>query len=285
MTVQKLLSEVITILENCENCCFDAHCLVEDLAKIPRGTAKTTHKDMLISSKTKDAVLQAAKRRADGYPLQYLLGNWDFLDLTLAVGEGVLIPRPETELLCETVAEAIARFPKRDEPVQLWDLCAGSGCIGLGISSLVSAHRLSVTEVELSDQAFHFLERNIQSHPQFNVRAVKADILADFDRFADGVDVIVSNPPYIKTGDLNNLQREVQYEPSMALDGSEDGLQFYRVIAEQWVPKLRDNGFVAVEIGIDQAQAVQELFEAANLHHINCINDYSDIPRIVIGYK
>ena len=284
MTIQELLLVTTEILSDCETAVFDAVCLIEDFIDLPRGSVNE-HKDMVVEKQRKNAVLQAAKQRAKGYPLQYLLGNWDFLNLNLHVGEGVLIPRPETELLCETVADRISRFPQKDRPVRVWDLCAGSGCVGLGISSLVTTHALQVTAVELSDQAMIFLQKNIQQYPQFNVTAVKANVLTDSNRFVDGVDVIVSNPPYIKTRDLKGLQREVQCEPELALNGDCDGLKFYRAIATQWIPKLRSGGFVAVEIGFDQGDEVSSIFNTAGLHHIQCVQDYAGLDRVVIGYK
>ena len=284
MTIQELLLVTTEILSDCETAVFNAVCLIEDFIDLPRGSVNE-HKDMVVEQQRKNAVLQAAKQRAKGYPLQYLLGNWDFLNLNLYVGEGVLIPRPETELLCETVADRISRFPQKDRPVRVWDLCAGSGCVGLGISSLATTHALQVTEVELSDQAMVFLQKNIQQYPQFNVTAVKANVLTDSNRFDDGVDVIVSNPPYIKTRDLKGLQCEVQYEPELALNGDCDGLKFYRAIATQWIPKLRSGGFVAVEIGFDQGDEVSSIFNTAGLHHIQCVQDYAGLDRVVIGYK
>ena len=284
MTIQDLLSQTIHILGDHDDARFDAVCLIEDFARIPRGTIEL-QRESVVSETAKNAVIEAAQRRANGYPLQYLLGNWDFLDLTLSVGEGVLIPRPETELLCETAAAEIARFPKEKDPIVVWDLCGGSGCIGLGVSSLVGSRRLQVTEIELSDEALFYLQKNTKRYPQYFIRTVKADILLDFDRFTDGVDVILSNPPYIKTEDLATLQTEVQHEPMMALDGDRDGLRFYRAIADHWIPKLRSGGFAAVEIGIGQSEDVVALFPAAGLDTVTCLNDFAGIGRVVIGHK
>ncbi|MBQ9965092.1 MAG: peptide chain release factor N(5)-glutamine methyltransferase, partial [Clostridia bacterium] len=239
MKVSELHSQIVGILEagGCETPAFDAVCLLEDIADIGRGKVREYWQDTVPDVPTQ-AALAAARRRAAGEPLQYILGTWDFLNLTLCVGEGVLIPRPETELLCETVAEYLRHKPRKN----VWDLCAGSGCVGLGIAALEP--KANVTAYEFSDKAFTYLQENIRRYSHYAVTAVKADVLNDYDRFTDPVDVIVSNPPYIPSADLDGLQREVQYEPRMALDGG-DGYRFYRTIADHWLPKLSPDGLVA----------------------------------------
>lgn len=278
MTVLELKKKIEAVLEagGCETPAFDAICLLEDIGQIGRGKVPTFH-SFLLPPECEERVLAAAVRRASGQPLQYILGTWDFLDLTLEVGEGVLIPRPETELLCQVVAECLRDLPHKN----VYDLCSGSGCVGLGVVSLCPS--ATVTAVELSDKAFSYLQRNLARYPQYNVTAVQADVLTEYNRFTGPVDAIVSNPPYIPTADLASLQREVQREPRMALDGAEDGYRFYRAIAEQWLPKLSPNGFVAVEVGIEQAQTVAELFRAKGMNHTTVYPDFAGIDRVVVG--
>ena len=221
----------------------------------------------------------ALSQRADGRPLQYILGEWEFLNLTLKVGEGVLIPRPDTELLCEVAAEYL-----RDQTApRVLDLCAGSGCVGLGVASLCpSAH---VTEVELSDAAMGYLQQNVLRYPDYAVTVRQADVLTDYAAFDGPYDAILSNPPYIPTADLPSLQKEVQQEPKMALDGDADGLKFYRTIAEHWCGKLAPKGFVAVEVGIGQAEDVAALFTAQGLETTAIFPDLAGIPRVVVAWK
>lgn len=280
MTVFELQKRIEEIIKagGCETPAFDAVCLLEDIGRVGRGQVPISS-DSLLSPEYETAVLDAAARRAAGEPLQYLLGTWDFLDLTLEVGEGVLIPRPETELLCQLSAECLHALPHKN----VYDLCAGSGCVGLGVASLCPTAK--ITAVELSEKAFPYLERNIARYPAYQMTAVQADILTEYDRFSDPIDAILSNPPYIKTTDLDTLQREVQHEPRMALDGDEDGYRFYRVIAEHWLPKLSPDGFVAVEVGIGQAQTVTELFHANGLSQITIHADFAGIDRVVIGKR
>ena len=260
----------------CEDAAFDARCLLEDMGGLPRGQMAD---ETPLSEAEQAALATALEQRLSGRPLQYILGEWEFLALTLKVGEGVLIPRPDTEVLCEA---ASARLGGMESP-RILDLCAGSGCVGLGVASLTP--RVQVTAVELSDAALPYLHQNVARYPQYAVTVRQANVLTDYDAFADGWDAILSNPPYIPTADLAGLQREVQQEPVMALDGSEDGLLFYRAIAEHWCEKLRKGGFCAVEIGIGQEADVAALFAAAGLENVEILPDAAGIHRVVIGWK
>jgi len=265
----------------CDSPSFDAVCLLSDIGGLPpRGLP--TADDRTVTDEQAAAVRDAAAARAEGRPLQYILGEWEFLALTLAVGDGVLIPRPDTELLCETAAAWLDQ--RGGNTATVLDLCAGSGCVGLGVASLCRTP-LQVTAVELSDAAFPYLQKNIARYPQYAVTATKADVLRDAARFDKGYTAVLSNPPYIPTGDLPHLMREVQREPKMALDGDTDGLRFYRVIAEEWVNKLQDGGLCAVEVGVGQADDVATLFTAAGLTDIAIHRDLGGIPRVVMGVK
>lgn len=280
MTVSQLYKEIEKRLSagECDSPAFDAYCLLEDLGGLGRGNVPRMN-DVVLPDDVCRRLLDATDRRAAGEPLQYLLGTWDFLDLTLAVGAGVLIPRPETELLCEVAADRLRPLPSS----QVLDLCAGSGCVGLGIASLCPS--VTVTALEKSPQAMAYLERNLAAYPRLHVTAREADVLRDAALFDGMVDAVVSNPPYIPSADLDGLQREVQREPSIALDGGEDGLVFYRTIARDWTPKIRRGGFVAVEIGIGQAEDVCRLFAEAGLINIHKFPDFSGIDRVICGEK
>lgn len=255
---------------------FEVRCLLEDLGGLARGAAITERE---MSQQAVLAVRAAADERVAGRPLQYILGEWEFLNLKLSVGEGVLIPRPDTEILCETVAARMQDLPNP----KVIDLCAGSGCVGLGIASLLPES--TVTAVEVSDAAFPFLEKNIARYPQYAVKAVKADILTDHKAFDGTYDAVVSNPPYIPAADIEGLMREVQHEPRLALDGGADGLTFYRAILTAWAPKLKAGGLLAVEIGFDQGEAVNRLFGEAGLCNTRVIKDYGGNNRLVLGYR
>ncbi len=260
----------------CEDAAFDAKCLLEDFGGLVRGHAPD---EQPLNNEQTAALTSALDERAAGRPLQYILGEWEFLTLTLAVGEGVLIPRADTECLCEETARRLAGT---DSP-RVLDLCAGSGCVGLGVASLCPTAQ--ITAVELSDNALPFLRDNVARYPQYAVTVKQTDVLHDADAFDGEFDAIVSNPPYIPTADLDGLMREVQHEPRMALDGDADGLVFYRAIAHNWLKNLKIGGICAVEVGIGQAADVAALFTAAGLSDVRIVCDLGGVERVVSGRK
>lgn len=222
---------------------------------------------------------EMAERRLSGEPIQYILGCWDFMGFSFKVGEGVLIPRPETEILVERILDEIK---DANEPV-IYDLCSGSGCIGLSIAKTRSDAKVFLVEKSL--QALKYLNEN---HKNLccegnNTTVIQGDILR-FEDFSDlpSADVIVSNPPYIRSDEIPFLQSEVLREPHMALDGGDDGLIFYRTLVFDWSKKLKKNGFMAFECGEDQAKDICNLFNEINFDN-ETVNDYNNIQRIVIG--
>ena len=226
------------------------------------------------------AALEAlAARRAAREPLQYIAGQWDFLDFTLAVGPGVLCPRADTEVVCETAVELLQGAGKPD-PVVL-DLCAGTGCLGLGIKRFVPGAR--VTCVERSPHALAYLRRNADSALGPGAVAVcEADILHDAARFAqEPVDLIVSNPPYLTGAEMAGLMPETAREPAMALDGGADGLDFYRCLTGPWQAALRPGGWLVLEIGCHQRQVVLDLGVAGGWANAFARRDYGGNDRVV----
>mgnify|MGYP002601609048 FL=1 len=211
-------------------------------------------------------------RRINGEPLQYILGEWEFMGLPFKVGRGVLIPRPETEILVEF---AIDFLKKKNAPV-VFDLCSGSGCIAISVAKFCSD--ATVYAVEKSDIAFEYLEKNISLNGVNNVKAVKGDI---FDKeLLSGIspDLILSNPPYIRSNEIEGLQEEVKREPAMALDGGEDGYIFYRSLAKDWIHRIKKSGALACECGEDQTQYICDLFSESSAE-VKEYKDYSGLPR------
>ena len=229
---------------------------------------------------------ELAARRAAWEPLQYILGRWPFLDFELAVGPGVLCPRADTELLAE---EGAKRLAGKSSPAVL-DLCAGSGCVGLGVKRLCPAAR--VTCLEKSPDAFRYLERNAASAlPGFDgtrpaVTCVQGDVFEYQRRLApESLDLILSNPPYVTDEEMERLDPEVRREPAMALRADREGLAFYEHIAPAYLPALRPGGWLAVEIGWKQGAAVQAIFRAAGYEAVACIPDLEGRDRVVAGKK
>lgn len=221
-----------------------------------------------------------AKRRKTGEPLQYILGNWDFYGRKYFVGEGVLIPRPETELLCDI---AIGHLKNTDGTAV--DLCSGSGCIA--VTTALEAN-VGTVGIEISGKAYGYFLKNIaENKAEKLVTAINGDIF-DKDILGqfpdDSLSAVLSNPPYISSADMKTLQKEVTFEPELALFGGEDGLDFYRRLVPMWAVKLRSGGLFAVEIGEEQGQAVSDIFKKAGLTP-QIVTDYSGHNRIVSAVK
>ena len=218
-----------------------------------------------------------AERRAGREPLQYLLGEWDFLDFTLKVGRGVLCPRADSEVVCETAIELL----KDSEAPVVYDLCAGTGCLGLGIARAVPSAK--VTCVELSHDAWPYLTANVAGT---GVQAVQDDILTYYNRLpSGGADLIISNPPYLTAEEMAHLMPETAKEPAMALDGGADGLDFYRLLTAHYRDALRPGGWLVLEIGCAQAADVLALGAANGWVNGSCRKDYGSNDRAVLLQK
>lgn len=240
------------------------------------------HGDESPSPEEEAAFLRAAAERAARRPLQYILGTWEFLGLSLKVGEGVLVPREDTAVLVEALAEHLRDLPAPRGA----DLCAGTGAVALGLCSLVPG--AEAVCIELSGQAFPFLEENLNAYPQYRTRSVRGDVLLPETAglFPEaGLDFIASNPPYIAAEELPGLQAEVQKEPALALDGGRDGLLFYRAIAQHWLRVLKPGGVLAVEIGDTQAEDVCALFAAHGLERLCVYKDWAGLDRAVLARR
>lgn len=221
-----------------------------------------------------------AKRRKTGEPLQYILGNWEFYGRKYFVGEGVLIPRPETELLCDIAIEHL-----KNTGGTAVDLCSGSGCIA--VTTALEAN-VGTVGIEISGKAYGYFLKNIaENKAEKLVTAINGDIF-DKDILGqfpdDSLSGVLSNPPYISSADMKTLQKEVTFEPELALFGGEDGLDFYRRLVPMWAVKLRSGGLFAVEIGEEQGQAVSDIFKKAGLTP-QVVTDYSGHNRIVSAVK
>ena len=217
------------------------------------------------------------ERRAAREPLQYLLGEWDFMDFTLKVGRGVLCPRADSEVVCEAAIELL----KDAEAPVVYDLCAGTGCLGLGIARAVPGAK--VTCVELSHDAWPYLTANVAGT---GVQAVQDDIFTYYNRLPSGeADLIISNPPYLTAEEMAHLMPETAREPAMALDGGADGLDFYRVLVRQYYDAVRPGGWLVLEIGYAQAEAVLELGKAAGWQAGTCRKDAGGNDRVVFFRK
>jgi len=249
---------------------FDALCLAEKAF----GLRKTELR--LRSEQQIDPTVYFAltERRRAGEPLQYILGEWEFYGLTFSVGPGVLIPRPETEMLVAIAVEYLSDIPGGPQATPtVFDLCAGSGCVGFALAH--HCPNAKVYLIELSEKALPYLRRNAASYP--NAEIISADIL-NCQLSNIKCQLILSNPPYVKSDEISALSAEVRQEPRMALDGGADGLGFYRVLAEKWLPSLAPGGLLACECGEGQAGAIAAMFAP---YSTEILKDFNGIERVV----
>lgn len=220
------------------------------------------------------------QRRRDGEPLAYILGSWEFYGLELNVSPDVLIPRIDTEVLVQEALDT--QFEGNDSP-RILDLCSGSGCIGCAIGA--NLHQSRIVMIDMSDKALRVARSNVMKHGLgARVACVKANALKAPPANIGSFDMIVSNPPYIKSMDVLTLDVSVRdYEPLEALDGGEDGYMFYRTIIRKWKSCLREKGWMLFEVGEEQAQYVALHMKKAGFTNIRIVKDTAGTERVVAG--
>ena len=290
MTISEICRRTDSILAEIPDGAFDGMCILEDMAGITRER-RMLHSDDEISDSLANRTLDAARRRAAGYPLQYILGKWEFYGLSFSVGEGVLIPRADTEALVDEALERLSSVPDAG----VIDLCSGSGCIAVSLAKNLPDAR--VYAVELSGDAFPYLVENVRSSGK-DIRLLKGDVmngaLLENFRVPDSesdekeylkIDCIVSNPPYLTDKEMDTLQKEVTFEPETALYGGNDGLKFYRVIACLWKELLKKGGMMIFEIGDAQEDDVRKILTDSGFGDIFTRKDGAGCVRVIGGYN
>lgn len=222
----------------------------------------------------------AAARILAGEPLAYLLGEWEFYGLKLYVDKHVLIPRDDT---CAVASLAVKKGLFLDQNPRILDLCTGSGCIGLAVASRVKDAR--VTLADISKEALAVARKNIlRNHLSGRVTCIQADALEKPSAFLGKFDMIVSNPPYITTAEMGSLPVSVRdYEPHLALHGGDDGLKFYRAIADHYRAALKPGGCLCLEFGMGQGDAVCDILESNGYTILERSRDYNDRERALMA--
>lgn len=260
--------------------CPDADFDARELFRLVTG-ADLRLADQPLTAAQADRLETLTVRRADREPLQYLCGSWPFLDFELAVGPGVLCPRADTEVVAEAAAGLLAGVQKP----KVLDLCAGTGCLGLGVKRFCPD--AVVTSLEKSPEAFRYLEQNAKNALHRPAATpVRGDLFTYWETLPEGeLDLIVSNPPYLTAAEMQQLQPEVAREPAMALEAGADGLVFYRAIAEHYQKALRPGGALALEIGWQQREAVTALLAENGWVEIACKKDYGGNDRCITARR
>lgn len=250
---------------------LDAWYLLQMVCKIERSYYYVHGEEDITQDAQKEYEI-AVQKRAEHIPLQYIVGEQEFMGLRFKVNSNVLIPRQDTETLVEQVLKIVKPGMK------VLDLCTGSGCVL--ISVLKNAPELTGMGSDISKTALLVAKENAKLH-EVDAEWVRSDL---FDNITETFDVIMANPPYIPTGEILSLMPEVRdFEPENALDGGVDGLDFYRKIAGQVKDYLNPGGYVYMEIGYDQGEAVSELMRNAGFTEVEVIKDLARNDRVVKG--
>jgi release factor glutamine methyltransferase len=236
-----------------------------------------------IAQKTEELVA----RRLAGEPAAYLAGEWDFHRLTFYVNREALIPRIDTEVLTQLAIKHLVEDKqyKYAHQTRVLDLCAGTGCVGISVAAAVKSVRAVL--VDLSDGALDLCKRNIRRHNLTGrVVHLKGDVMQRPSHALGQFDLVLCNPPYIPTGDLEALDPSVKdYEPRMALDGGQDGLDFYRAVIRLWTAVVKPGGHLLFEVGIGQAELVAQMLVDAGYRSVLITRDTGKILRVVEGRR
>ncbi len=242
-----------------------------------------------------DIILNCFDAIKDGYPVQYITGKQEFMGLEFKVNENVLIPQPDTEVVVEKTIEAINIYDFENDNnqelhvfnslvdsdkknIKVLDLCTGSGAIAISIAKKFENNINFYIDMTASDVSLEALEvaRENAINNNVNIKLIESNMFENID---ETYDIIVSNPPYIRTDVIETLDKNVQCEPHLALDGGKDGLEFYRIIKEN-LDKLKTNGYLILEIGYDQAEDIKKIFKNAKIY-----KDYGGNDRVVVVKK
>ena len=278
MTYREVYQEGVKVLTEAAiaEAALDARLLLEYVCKTDRNTL-LAHGDREVTGEEQAQYLERIARRAAHVPLQHITGEQEFMGLTFAVNSKVLVPRQDTEVLVEEVMRNL------HDGMRILDMCTGSGCILLSL--LQYSNDCTGVGVDLSTDALAVArgnyERIRQQKPEMEASFLESDL---FTKVEGRYDIIVSNPPYIRSDVIPNLMPEVRdYEPMMALDGTEDGLFFYREITKKAKDYLNRGGMLYYEIGCDQAEEVCAIMETEGFREIEVVKDFAGLDRVVYG--
>lgn len=223
---------------------------------------------------------ESIQKIKDGFPLQYITHNQEFMGINFEINQNVLIPQPDTEILVENTIglvlgnKSLENQEDSKKTMQILDLCTGSGAIAVSLKKYLPDVKIFASDI--SEKALEVAKKNAKNN-NVEIEFIKSDM---FENIHEKFDIIVSNPPYIKSEEIEKLSKEVQNEPKLALDGGKDGLKFYKIISREIKNYLKENGTLLMEIGYDEANEVMKLFENST-----CIKDYANNDRVIVWNK
>lgn len=284
-TIEKLLQDGINLIKKRDyiNPTLDVQLILSYLLNKDK-IYLILHKDEVVEEEVANRFFTMVNRRNEGYPLQYMTNSREFMGLELYIREGVLVPRPDTEILAEKIINIAKQPDFIDKKLRILDIGTGSGAIAVSLGYYLE--NSEVTAIDISKDAVEIAEINVKKHNLTNVSIFESDIFEDTFLLNKKYDVVVSNPPYIEEDTIPQLMTEVsRYEPKIALDGGPDGLDYYRRIAAVFKRVHSDNSILSVEIGSNQRYKVMEIFKNINiLTRIECDKDLSGNDRVVTGF-
>ena len=280
MTIRQMMKMWIRELSNSTSAKLDvelAMCKILDVTRLYIHL----NLDEEICKKDQNRIEALLKQRRKGRPMAYIIGKKEFMGLDFFVKEGVLIPRPDTEVLVEDIIE---QAKKIDNPL-IVDIGTGSGAISVSLAKYIKDSK--VYSLDISDDALEVGQVNAKNNEvEDKITFLKSDVFSSLENEDIKFDIIVSNPPYIRKADIAGLEVDVKnYEPSLALDGGDDGLDFYRKITEDSIKVIKDNGILGYEVGYDQAEDVKKIMIQSGYGDIRILEDLASIQRVVIGTK
>lgn len=290
LTISELLKKGIECLGEGDylNPLLDAQILLMFLLDVDK-VYLYTHGNDTVEEETMNEFMKLIEIRKNRYPIQYIVGKQEFMGLDFKVREGVLVPRPDTEVLVEKIIDIVnGGYFREKDFINIVDIGTGSGAITLSLAHYIK--NASLYSVDISKTALEVAKENAKLLLlEDRVKFLNGSLLEPLyeEKLQGKVDIIVSNPPYIPTKTIEELQIEVStYEPKLALDGGEDGLDFYRLIVDGSDEFLSENGIIAFEIGHDQGRDVSELLHRnGKFKTVDIIPDLSGLDRVVIGQK
>ncbi|TDX59155.1 peptide chain release factor N(5)-glutamine methyltransferase [Orenia marismortui] len=281
LTVKEILDRTVKHFEkyNINSPRLDAEVLLSQILEMERIDLYVNF-DRPLTKKEIDLYRDFVVSRSKGIPVAYILAKQEFMSLDFKVDKSTLIPRPETEHLVEALLDKIEDFTS--DIVNIADIGTGTGAIIISIAKYAKKH-INGIAIDISSGALKVAKENAMSHQvEGKIEFRLGNLLEPID---EELDIIVSNPPYIPTEEIEGLQDEVKNEPLNALDGGEDGLAYYRQIIDQANNKLKAEGILAFEIGINQGDDVIEILNRFDFYQIERIKDYAGIERVILAKK